>query len=66
MYEHIKQLWSEGEFQKAYSLTQDEKLNDLINMINKQGGIDQVPPTVVMTIVLENEYLLNLLCQWTY
>lgn len=65
MYEHIKILWSEGEFQKAYSLTQDEKLNSLINMINKQGGIDQVPPTVVMTIVLENEYLLNLLCQWT-
>ena len=63
MYEKIKLLWSNGEFQKAFSLTKDEKLNDLINMINKQGGINQVPPTVVMTIVLENEYLSNLLWQ---
>lgn len=63
MYEKIKNLWSNGEFQKAYSLTKDNKLNDLINMINKQGGIDHVPPTVVMTIVLENEYLSNLLWQ---
>lgn len=63
MYEKIKNLWSNGEFQKAYSLTQDEKLNDLINMINKQGGIDYVPPYTVYSIVIENEYLLNLLCQ---
>lgn len=63
MYEQIKLLWQQGEFQNAYSLTKDEKLNDLINMINKQGGIDFIPPTVVMTIVLENEYLSNLLWQ---
>lgn len=63
MYEHIKILWTEGEFQRAYSLTKDEKLNDLINMINTMGGIDHVPATVVMTIVLENEYLSNLLWQ---
>ena len=63
MYEKIKLLWSNGEFQKAYSLTKDEKLNDLINMINKQGGIEHIPPSVVMTIVLENEYLSNLLWQ---
>ena len=63
MYEKIKLFWSNGEFQKAYSITKDNKLNDLINMINKQGGIDKVPASVVMSIVLENEYLCNLLWQ---
>lgn len=63
MYEKIKKLWSEGEFQKAYSLTKDKSLNDLINMINTMGGIDHIQPSVVMTIVLENEYLSNLLWQ---
>lgn len=61
MYEQIKLLWQQGEFQNAYSLTKDEKLNDLINMINKQGGIDHIQPSVVFTIVIENEYLSNLL-----
>lgn len=63
MYEKIKILWSEGEFQKAYSLTKDEKLKDLINMINSMGGIDHVQPSVVFSIVIENEYLCNLLWQ---
>ena len=63
MYERIKQLWKEGEFDNAYSLTKDEKLKDLINMINSMGGIEHVQPSVVYCIVIENEYLLNLLCQ---
>ena len=63
MYEHIKLLWQQGEFNRAYSITKDNKLNDLINMINKQGGIEHIPPSVVMSIVLENEYLSNFLWQ---
>ena len=63
MYEKIKRLWLDGEFERAYSLTKDEKLLDLINMINKQGGIEYIPPSIILTIVLENEYLCNLLWQ---
>ncbi len=63
IYEDVKKLWKEGEFERAYSLTRDEKLKDLINMINAMGGIENVQPSVVFTIVIENEYLLNLLMQ---
>lgn len=63
IYEDVKKLWKEGEFERAYSLTRDEKLKDLINMINTMGGIENVQPSVVFSIVIENEYLLNLLMQ---
>lgn len=63
MYEHIKQLWKEGEFERAYSLTKDERLKDLMNMIDSMGGIEHIPPSIVFTIVIENDYLLNLLWQ---
>ncbi len=63
IYEDVKKLWKEGEIERAYSLTRDEKLKDLINMINAMGGIENVQPSVVFTIVIENEYLLNLLMQ---
>ena len=61
--EKLTNLWKEGEFEKAYSLTKDEKLKDLIDLINKSGGIQYLPLGVVYSIVLENNYLYNLLNQ---
>ena len=59
----LKNLWKEGEFERAYSLTKDEKLRNLIVLINKSGGIEHLPLGVVYSIVLENSYLFNLLNQ---
>ena len=59
----LKNLWKEGEFERAYSLTKDEKLRNLIVLINKSGGIEHLPLGVVYSIVLDNSYLFNLLNQ---
>jgi len=55
--EKIKYLWNNKEFEQAYNLTQDTKIKDLIDWINKQGGIDNVPQGVIFSIIIDNSYL---------
>ena len=55
--EKIKYLYSNNEFNKCYDLTHDTKVKDLIDWINNQGGIDNVPLGVVYSIIIDNSYL---------
>lgn len=59
--EKIKYLWDNKEFDQAYNLTQDYGIKDLIDWINKQGGIDKVPLGVVYSFICDNSYLFNCL-----
>lgn len=59
--EKLKNLYVKGEFESAYNLTKDEKLKDLLILIDKSGGIEHLPLGIVYSIVLENSYLYNLL-----
>lgn len=59
--EKIKYLWDNKEFEQAYNLTQDQKIKDLIDWINKQGGINTVPLGVVYSFICDNSYLFNCL-----
>lgn len=61
--EKIKYLWEQGEFIKCYEQTKDSKIKDLIELINKSGGIDFLPLGVVYSIIVSNSYLYNLLLE---
>lgn len=57
----IKYLWDNKEFEQAYNLSQDQKIKDLIDWVNNQGGINNVPLGVIYSFICDNSYLFNLL-----
>lgn len=58
--ETVKYLWDNGEFKKCYDLTHDSKVKDLIDWVEKNGGIEHIPQMTTYTIITENSYLYNL------
>ena len=59
--EKIKYLWDNKEFEQAYNLTQDQKIKDLIDWVNKSGGIEHIPQGVIYSFICDNSYLFNCL-----
>lgn len=59
--EKIKYLWDNKEFEQAYNLTQDPKIKDLIDWVNKSGGIEYLPQGIIYSFICDNSYLFNCL-----
>lgn len=57
--EKLQYLWEEGEFKKAYGLSQKPEIKDLIDWAEKSGGIGNLPLSTVYNLIMEDSYLFN-------
>lgn len=57
--EKLQYLWEEGEFKKAYDLSQKPEIKDLIDWAEKSGGIGNLPLSTVYNLIMEDNYLFN-------
>ena len=57
--EKVKYLWEEGEFKRAYDLSQKPEIKNLIDWAEKSGGIGNVPLSTVYNLIMEDSYLYN-------